>query len=279
MPASVPRSRAALAAVAVAALAALPGAAAPGRVVSMNLCTDQLALMLAAPGQVISVSALARDPRLSAVAEAATGLPANHGRAEEIFLMRPDLVITGTFTTPATVEMLRGLGIEVATLAPAASLDDVRRNIAEVGALLGREAAAARLIAAFDRDLARLRHDAAARPRAALYQAQGYTAGDDSLAGEMLDAAGLDNVAAEAGLAGGGFLPLEALVALAPEIVVKGSPEPGASRAEEVLSHPALRGARAEATMADREWMCGTPEVVAAIVRLAELRQRVPKGR
>ncbi|MGA0716208.1 MAG: ABC transporter substrate-binding protein, partial [Gemmobacter sp.] len=34
-----------------------PAAAAPpGRVVSINLCTDQLAMMLAAPGQLVSVS-------------------------------------------------------------------------------------------------------------------------------------------------------------------------------------------------------------------------------
>jgi iron complex transport system substrate-binding protein len=37
-------------------------AEAPGRVVSMNLCTDQLALMLAREGQLISVSDIARDP-------------------------------------------------------------------------------------------------------------------------------------------------------------------------------------------------------------------------
>ena len=34
---------------------------APARVVSMNLCTDQLAMMLAAPGQLVSVSHLATE--------------------------------------------------------------------------------------------------------------------------------------------------------------------------------------------------------------------------
>ena len=51
-------------------LAAAPAAAqeAPARVVSMNLCTDQLAMLLAAPGQLLSVSKLARDPMSSAMA-------------------------------------------------------------------------------------------------------------------------------------------------------------------------------------------------------------------
>jgi iron complex transport system substrate-binding protein len=53
-------------------LAVLGGAApadtAPRRVVSINLCTDQLAMMLAAPGQLVSVSDLAADPHSSAMA-------------------------------------------------------------------------------------------------------------------------------------------------------------------------------------------------------------------
>ena len=55
-------------------LAIGPGVAfseAPGRVVSMNLCTGQLAMMLAAPGQLHSGTYLAIDPRASAMAEEA----------------------------------------------------------------------------------------------------------------------------------------------------------------------------------------------------------------
>ena len=48
-----------------------PAASAPERVVSIDPCTDQLALMLAAPGQLVSVRHLATDPRSSAMAEEA----------------------------------------------------------------------------------------------------------------------------------------------------------------------------------------------------------------
>src|SRR6056300_563463 len=58
----------------------------PLRVVSMNLCTDQLAMMLADEGQLISVSDIATDPNMSPMAEAARAYPINHGQAEEIFL-------------------------------------------------------------------------------------------------------------------------------------------------------------------------------------------------
>ena len=55
---------------------------APRRVVSINLCTDQLAMMLAAPGQLVSVSQLAGDPHSSAMAEA--------GEASEAPLFKED---------------------------------------------------------------------------------------------------------------------------------------------------------------------------------------------
>ena len=64
-----------------AALAAAPAHAdAPRRVVSMNLCTDQLAMLVAGEGQLLSVSPLSADPRGSAMADVAAGYPLNHGR-------------------------------------------------------------------------------------------------------------------------------------------------------------------------------------------------------
>jgi iron complex transport system substrate-binding protein len=114
-------------------------AEAPGRVVSMNLCTDQLALMLAREGQLISVSDIARDPLTSAMHLEAAAYPVNHGGAEEIFLLQPDLVLAGVWSDPATVAMLRGLGIEVAQIDVANSLADIPDLVREVGRLLDRE--------------------------------------------------------------------------------------------------------------------------------------------
>src|SRR5690606_11098092 len=73
----------------------------PKRVVSMNVCTDQLAMLLSVPGQLISVSHLATDPRSSAMTDEAQRYELNHGLAEEISLMTPDLALAGTFTSSA----------------------------------------------------------------------------------------------------------------------------------------------------------------------------------
>src|SRR5262249_35041533 len=72
------RWRAVVAAVAAAALLPLaPGRAAsdvpgkPGRIVSLNMCVDELLLRLAEPRNVASVTWLSRDPNNSNVAELA----------------------------------------------------------------------------------------------------------------------------------------------------------------------------------------------------------------
>ncbi len=268
------------------ALAAAPGAAddaaqgAPARVVSMNLCTDQLAMMIAAEGQLVSVSHLAFDPLSSAMAEEAAAYHRNHGLAEEIYLLRPDLVLAGQYSDRATVSMLRRLGIEVVELDVVTSLDDVAALISAAGAALHREARATELVRAYERRLARLRAesgDLAERPRAALYFANGYTLGDGSLAGQILLTAGLANVASETGITRSGTLPLELLVLSAPQALITGTPYPGASRSEEILRHPVvarLRRSLPTAGLSDRDWICGTPHVLTSVEDMAGLRRR-----
>jgi len=259
-----------------AATAASAGEGPPRRVVSINLCTDQVAMALAAPGQLHSVSHLSLDPLVSPAPDRARTHVVNHGQAEGIFLMRPDLVLAGTLTRRSTVTMLRRLGLRVVEFAPARNFDDMRRNIRRMGAVLGRDAAAARLVARFDARLAALRADGGPRPRAVIYQANGYVAGPDSLPGQILGAAGFANAAAEAGYGSGMKMPLEVLALTDPDLVVTAPTYPGGSRAEAVLRHPvvqAFRQDRAHATVPDQAWVCGTPHILGALETLAAARR------
>src|SRR5438876_1155936 len=80
---------------------------APRRIVSLNLCADQLVMALARPEHIASITWLSRsegDPDLLALARR---LPANHGSAEEVLAARPDLVIAGRYTTSTTRALLR----------------------------------------------------------------------------------------------------------------------------------------------------------------------------
>lgn len=251
---------------------------APARVVSMNLCTDQLAMLIAAPGQLASVSHLAADPAMSSMAASAAGLAVNHGRAEELYLLEPDLVLADIWSSPATLSMLDRLSVPVARFTPGASLAEIRGNITRMGAVLGREARAAEVLAAFDARLAALPPVPDDPPRGALYGPNGYTYGPETLAGQILQAAGFANIAAEAGLDRGGTLALERLVMAVPELVISGGAGGGGSRAHEVLRHPALAGLRVAGAAMDANWACATPFVLDAVERLIAVRRGLEAG-
>lgn len=255
----------------------------PRRVVSMNLCTDQLALLLAAPGQVVSVSKLARDPAMSTTSKEAASVPVNWGRAEEIFVLDPDLVLAGTFTTRTTVAMLRRLGFRVEEFEPESSFADLRTHVLRMGALLGREARAAEVVAAFDADLAAIeaaRPTEADRPLAVAYYAGGRTSGSGTLVDEVMRAGGHRNLAVERGVVGTGALPLETLVTAHPDVVIGGVPDRrGPALAHQAYRHPALRAVTdprgGMVTVDDRLTICGGPFTLDAVRRLAA----VAKGR
>lgn len=255
--------------------------ASPSRVVSMNLCTDQLAMLIAAPGQLLSVSYLAQQSSTSTMADAAAAYPANRARAEEIFMLEPDLVIAGVFTSRATVAMLKRLGYRVEQFKPAYSFAAVRANIRRMGAVLNREARAEALVSDFDARLAKARAASEARtPRLALYYANSYTSGAGTLADEVVSAAGFQNIAKELGFEGTLKLPLENLVLARPDVVVgKAKNAQSYGRAYENYAHPALRLAADRALMtsiADKYWICGGPFTAEAVRLLSAARDDAP---
>ena len=264
----------------LAILAGLAGALAdaPKRVVSMNLCTDQFAMLIAAPGQLYSVSHLAHQPQSSVLAEKAALYTVNHGLAEEIFLMKPDLVIAGTFTTRATVEMLRRLGFRVEEFAPSSSFDGIRGNVRRMGALLGREERAEALIAEMDEALADAEAQGVTGAIAALNYTNNFTSGRGTLADDIVTRSGLENLGAKLGLEGTVKLPLEVLIVSAPDVLIgRGRWSKAPALAYEDFSHPAMRALNAEAVAAavpGKYMICGAPFTVEAVRILAEAAAR-----
>ena len=248
---------------ATALCVAAPAEAAPRRVVSMNVCTDQLAMLIAGEGQLHSVSVLASDANSSAMTEEAKAYAVNHALGEEIFLMRPDLVLAGTYSSRATVGLLRTLGVTVEEFAPARSFDDIRGNLLRVGELLDREERANELVAELDAGLAALAATPASGRSVALYDANSYTTGKGTLANEIFHAAGLANVAEAMGITGSGRVPLELLIVARPDIVASSFREYGApALAQETFVHPAfvaLERASQPVAVPVPNMICGAP--------------------
>ncbi|MGE0767775.1 MAG: ABC transporter substrate-binding protein [Hyphomicrobiaceae bacterium] len=250
----------------------------------MNVCTDQLAMLLAGEGQLYSVSYLAGQADTSVLADRASRYVINYGRAEEIFLMHPDLVLAGSSSTRATVGMLKRLGFRVEVFAPENSFADIRTSILRVGLLLGKQAEARVMVAKFDDEVARIAAGhPAVRPLAALYYANSYTSGSGTLAADVVAHAGLANLGSKLGLAGTVKLPLELLVTGRPDLVVTAR-RPGAARslATSILDHPALRvvGRQSrEAVIPDRYWICGLPFTLEAVRGLVAAAGSIDVGR
>ena len=278
-----PPRRVLIGAAALGALfSAAPVAAAdmPTRVVSMNLCTDQMAMLIAAEGQLHSVSYLASDPGSSVLADRAHAYVVNHGQAEEVFLMQPDLVLAGTFSTRSTVALLRRLGFRVEEFAPENSFDDVRANLRRIGDLLGRREKAEEIVAELDEHLKSLETVPTTTASVATYYANSYTSGSGILVDAVISASGLINIAARLGLAGTARLPLELLVLASPDVLVSGEGRYDTpALANENFVHPAFRAvwqSEKSVSIAPKYTICGGPFTAEAAWMLREA--AVPKG-
>jgi len=239
------------------------------RIVTTNLCADRLVLQLADRENVVSVSRFAADPEVSTVAATAQGIPVNQGDAEDIVALHPDLVVMGAFNSQLTAAMLQSLGIRVYLLPLAESIEAARSAIRGLAAELGLVGRGQRMIADMDARLGALPRRAHA-VRSAVYQAGGWSAGRGTMADDLFGRIGFINVAAEAGIAGFGALPLESLVASAPDLIVFESMGDGPpSVAAELLRHPALSRRIARVSVPMRLWACPDPALVDAAALVA----------
>jgi iron complex transport system substrate-binding protein len=245
----------------------------PRRIVSLNMCVDELLLRLAEPRNVASVTWLSRDPGNSNVAELAGSIPVNHGLAEEIIPLQPDLVIAGIYTARPAVAMLKRTGTPLAEVGVPRNLAEVRQQIRDIAGLIGEREKGERVVGAMDASLAALpAAPSSARPRAIVLNPNGATVGKGTLVDEIMTRAGLTNVAAELAIDNYGQIPLENVVASGVDVLILSASRDGPpALATELLRHPVL-SALSDRTrivvMPGRLWNCGGPAVVEAIGRL-----------
>lgn len=252
-------------------------AAPPTRVVSINLCADQLAVALLPRERLVSLSPLAADPDLSYVAPQVGDLHRNRAAAEEILALKPDLVLAGRDAARQSANMLRRLGVEVFDVEAPTSFAGIVAEVRRIAARLGTEARGEELIAGMEATLAA----AGARrsnssPRAAYYYPNGFTAGAGTLPDAVLQAAGWRNAAAEAGLQGYGNLGLEDLIAAKPDLLVlQVARHEAPSLAAGLLAHPVLARALPAVprlTLPSPLLICAGPHTAEAVRRLAATR-------
>jgi iron complex transport system substrate-binding protein len=271
----------------VAMAVALAGVAAaappPRRVVSLNPCLDAILLQVADPAQIAALSHYARDPRQSAIAAQAARYPYTWGSAEEVVALRPDLVLTSGMGAMALTGVLPRLNVRQASFTVPTSIDESLAQVDRVASLVGHPergaALAARIRAAV----------AAAAPRpgeprlgALIYEYHGLASGPDTLVDELLRRTGFDNLATRYGLKHTGEVPLDALIADPPQVLLAGRMAPDEPIwADRVLSHPALKalGGRVRVeTFPEQLMFCAGPVLIPAVQALARAREDALAG-
>jgi iron complex transport system substrate-binding protein len=273
----------------VAALSAAAPAAnngpKPQRIVSMNLCTDELVLRLADRQNIASITWKAKEADQSNVVHLAQGIPINHGLAEEIIPLKPDLLLAGVYTTRPTAALLKRAGIRSVDADVMRSFNDVRQQYRQVAALLGEQERGAKIIAEMDRDLARLaRERPSVPPTAIVLHANNYTFGRGSLIDDVVTHAGLENVAGRLGIGEVGQVPLEILAMNPVDVLIVSSYRDGPSAiGTDLLRHSVLSRLSDRTRVVvipNRLWECGGPALVEAVERLMrvanDVRGKVP---
>src|SRR5258705_12384696 len=180
-------------------LGSTPAAAAPGpqHVMSLSMCTDDLLLELLPPERIASVTYYSRDPSNSYQWPQAANVRVNFGTVEEVLAEKPDLVLAGTYTTPAARSLLKRLHWPLLEVPPAADFDEVRTVTRRVAHALQRDEIGEALIAKMDLTLREL---ASTQPpqniRVAAWGEGGSIPGKGTMFDSILRAAGGVNIAA-----------------------------------------------------------------------------------
>ena len=249
----------------------------PQRVVTVNLCLDQLALRLAAPAQPVGISYLSLDARISAMVDPARAIAPVRATVESILTLRPDLVIFDATAHAVVKRLVRGAGVAILELPWAASLEDAETLIVQIAGALGRDAEGQALIGEMREQRRRLTWQGPPTATAAVLQANRGTSGKGSLMDELLRLSGYRNLAAELGIGAYGRLPLEAVLAGQPDLLVlDGKANAHPSRATEFVDHRALESLAGRTRLVSvpiRYSICAGPENFETMRLLAEARR------
>jgi iron complex transport system substrate-binding protein len=244
----------------------------PSRIVSINLCADELLLALADPEKIVALSPYATDPEISFLAKEAENFRHDAGEAETVVGLKPDIVFAGRYTKLATRDMLARLGYTLVLLDAARSIDQSIVQIREVAALVGHSERGESLIGEIETARERALAAAAGRastPTAAAYQRRGYVTGAESLIGELLTTVGLTHEGGNLVGGRGGFVPLERLVDISPDYLVVSAPARHAEdQGSALLAHPALNALyppERRIIMPDVLTACAGPSLPAAL--------------
>lgn len=254
----------------------------PRRVVSLDLCTDELLAHDGARAPALKSGIAALSP-LSRQADAEqgdvdfSGWPAHDGSLEQVLQYRPDLALSGPYNAPLLRQRLAQLGVRVAVLPLPQRLVGIAPYEQRLLALLGLPRSLLMALADAATPAASASGEASGpAPRLLLLGANGIGSGTGTLEDDILTRAGWRNYVQTPGYAP---LDLERVAVDPPDAVLWIAPS-AAALANRFAEHPALRRAVPASrwlTSAAWRWQCPGPWSWDLVRELAHDRERLAR--
>jgi iron complex transport system substrate-binding protein len=253
-------------------------AAAPQRIVSTFLCTDEYVFRLVPRGHIAALSFEAgdRNPVVSTIADSVAGIAQIRPSTETVLNYKPDLVVMYSGTMERLHATLAALGVPILNVRWDGSLAQIRETTRRLGETFGAPDKARAMLAEMDAKLAAARRAAPFPPvRTLIYEPNGYaTTGE--VTRDLMSAAGLTDAAPGFRATRTGRIPVEEVIAAAPELLIFSGREHAVdARANLVLHHPALASLKGYSAWADLvPLLCPGPWSADAALTFARLGQK-----
>lgn len=250
---------------------------------STNLCADEYVFRLVPRGKIAALSFEAgdRNPVVSTIADKVDGIPQIRPSTEAVLRYRPDLVVMFAGTMSKLRTNLTALGVPVLEIPYDNSIADIRRTATMLGATFGAPDIVATMLGDMDATLARAGRGAATPSvRTLIYEPNGY-ATNGGVTTALMTLAGLTDVGPAYTTTRQGTVPVEAVIAAAPELLIlSGQAGVRDARANMIQHHPALRALTRTTTVWDPllPLLCAGPWSADAALTFAELGRKARLG-
>ena len=186
----------------------------PMRVVSLDYCADQYVLKFVDRSRILAVSPDA-ESTFSYMRDSAEGLPSVRPLAEDVLILKPDLIVRSYGGGPNASTFFERAGIPVVELGWTPTLESVMDNIERVAGELGADEKGREVTADMRSRLDALKASGAGQT--AMYMTPaGVTTGPGSLVSELMTSAGYSNFEETSGWHA---IPLEKLAFERPDVV------------------------------------------------------------
>lgn len=197
----------------------------PEKIVSLTLGTDEMLLGLVDKSRIKAVTYLSLDPGLSNVTEEVKDIPEKLGtEAEKIISLQPDIVFVADWTDEKFVKQLRDAQITVYGYKTPNSIEEQKKTVMEIARLVGEEQKGREMVKWMDDRLNEVEEKIKTlaedkKLKAISLDSFFATYGTNTTFNDIVNRAGMINLAAEAGINQWQQITKEKVVEMNPDII------------------------------------------------------------